>query len=161
MSQEAVRKFVQFHRKDPSKIWQSSLMVPDRVSHAGDAKFVKYHSTKVDPSTLRNPRDGQNYIHDFENGVRFYVLDGDDQRVPPFIVQTDAIVRLGDCIGLCYTTPDGEEIDYEYRPRRQRPGLYATPCGHGLMIVREKAKPEILGLLWGGTLRVESRGIVG
>ena len=66
----AVKKYVEFHRYDPKKIViGSDFEIPDRVYRGGKAKWVAYRSGKVDPSTMRKPKNPVNYIHEHDAGV--------------------------------------------------------------------------------------------
>jgi hypothetical protein len=66
------------------------------------------------------------------------------------------LVRLGQCLGFEYESPSGA-IEAVTEP--PLPELYTITTGRALLVIQGKRR--ICALIWGGKLRVESRGIVG
>lgn len=160
MIKNAVNKYVEFHQFEPTDIgeFSDSFSIPTKARYAGEALFVLYRSGKKDPLTLMTPIDPRDYIHEHEDGVKLYRLDRvSPSRVPNWIHEATALTLLGKCLGFAYTDKDGEEI--EARGTDPLPELYCIPSGKALLVVEDKSR--VVALLWGGKLRVESRGIVG
>jgi len=71
-----------------------------------------------------------------------------------------AIYRLGTCLGFTYSTPEGEEM--EAKVRAPLPELYASASRKVLLVIDTAGNTaKVLAILWGGSMRVEDRGIVG
>lgn len=159
----AIDKYREFHRKEPKVIgeFSSDFYIPTHVLEVGAAKNVLYRSDKIDPETLQQPERPINYIHDHDPGVCVYEPcgedDGDATEVPFWIIESEALVLLGTCLGFAFQ-PDGGEL-VEARVRAPRPQLYTTACGRALLVIQSKRK--VLAMMWGGSLGVEDRGIVG
>jgi hypothetical protein len=159
----AVDKYREFHQKDPKRIGEfgRGFAIPTHVLEVGDAKNVLYRSDKLDPETLEQPDRPINYIHDHDPGVCVYEPCDEDEddatAVPYWIGECEALVLLGTCLGFAFQ-PDGGEL-VEARVRAPRPELYTTPCGRALLVIQSKRK--VLAMMWGGSLGVEDRGIVG
>ncbi len=161
MIKNAINKYVEFHQFEPMDIgeFSRSFSIPKKTRLAGEALFILYRSGKKDPITLITPIDPIDYIHEHSNGVRVYRsdIDGPSKNVPRSISGVSELVRLGDCLGFAYVDHDGDEVEAKGVP--PLPELYCTSSGKSLLVVEEKSK--VVALLWGGKLRVESRGIVG
>lgn len=164
----AVDKYREFHRFDPKDIgpFEPDFSIPDEVVCVGRSLEVLYRSGKVDPETMRKPRRPLSYIHDHEAGVFTHLpawllpVPNDDVElveVPYWIREAPALTLLGQCLGFAYQPEDGDRVDAE--GTRPLPELYCTPDGRALLVVQDKR--EVLALVWGGTLGVEARGIVG
>lgn len=159
----AIDKYREFHRKDPKVVGEFArgFAIPTHVLEIGDAKNVLYRSDKIDPETLAQPERPINYIHDHDPGVCVYEPCDDDDpdatEVPYWILESEALVLLGTCLGFAFQ-PDGGEL-VEARVRAPRPQLYTTPDGRALLVIQSKRK--VLAMMWGGSLGVEDRGIVG
>ena len=165
-AEEAVAKYREFHRFAPTVIgeFESGFRIPRRARLAGSSKWVTYRSGKVDPATLRLPRKPVDYIHEHDAGVTTYVMPapdfeptGKETEVPSFIVEAAALTRLGENLGFCFITPEGDEKVAEGAD--PLPELYTTPCGKGLVVIQDKR--EVLAMMWGGALGVFARGIDG
>lgn len=160
---EAIAKYKEFHRYDPKKVgwFPASFRIPERVYLAGRAVNVRYRSRKVDPETLRRPRNPVDYIHDHDAGVTCYVTEGDigaaEVDVPRIFVETKSLTRLGYCLGFCFEAPDGERCEAE--GRAPLPDLYTTPDGKCLLVIQ--SRKTVLAMMWGGALGVFGRGIDG
>jgi hypothetical protein len=161
---QAVEKYVQFHRLEPRDIgrFSSSFKIPDRMACVGAATHVLYRSDKVDPVTLRKPKAPRNYIHDHDHGVGCYLpLDEGDGAatvaVPYWIRETQALCLLGQCLGFRFRDEGGKLVRAE--GTRPLPELYCTPDGRCLLVIQDKR--HLLAAIWGGVLGVEARGIVG
>jgi len=150
-----------FHRYPPRKIgeFNSSFKIPPRVFKQGKSINVLYRSGKVDPETLKKPRNPVDYIHDHDPGVCTYLVDGDgdDVAVPHWIRDVDALVLIGKCLGFAFEGPDGESV--EAQGKQPLPELYATTNGRALLVI--DGKRTLIAIIWGGKLDVEPRGIVG
>jgi hypothetical protein len=159
----AIDKYREFHRKDPKVVGEfaKGFAIPTHVLEVGDAKNVLYRSDKIDPETLEQPTRPINYIHDHDPGVCVYEPcdddDADATEVPYWVAECEALVLLGTCLGFAFQ-PDGGEL-VEARVRAPRPQLYTTPDGRALLVIQSKRK--VLAMMWGGSLGVEDRGIVG
>lgn len=159
----AIDKYREFHQKDPKTIGEFArgFAIPTHVLEIGDAKNVLYRSDKLDPETLEQPERPINYIHDHDPGVCVYEPcddgDADASTVPYWIAECEALVLLGTCLGFAFEVEGGELV--EARVRAPRPELYTTPCGRALLVIQSKRK--VLAMMWGGSLGVEDRGIVG
>jgi hypothetical protein len=164
VSNEAVEKYVEFHRYEPKEIGEfpASFKIPDRMYLAGKAIWEAYRSSKVDPETLRKPRKPVDYIHENDAGVMTYLAepfeDGDELvDVPVQFRSSVALVRLGQCLGYCHEDADGEPA--EASSTRPLPDLYTTPCGRCLLVIQDRK--HVIAMIWGGGLGVFARGIDG
>jgi hypothetical protein len=162
-AEHAVEKFREFHRYDPQQIvvGPSDFQIPERVYRAGPGVHVCYQSSKVDPETLRRPRQPVDYIHEFDAGVVCYLAsdhdtEGDEVSVPDEFRRVPALTRLGICLGFCFQDA-GAPIEVE--SRRPMPELYTVPDGHCLLVVQ--SRKTVLAMMWGGALGVFARGIDG
>jgi hypothetical protein len=163
---DAVAKYQEFHRFAPTIIgeFEPGFRIPRRARLAGTSKWVTYRSGKVDPATLRLPRKPVDYIHEHDAGVKTYTMPspdfeptGDETDVPSFVIDAPALTRLGENLGFCFVTPEGEEKEAE--GTEPFPELYTTPCGKALLVIQDKR--EVLAMMWGGALGVFARGIDG
>lgn len=152
-------KYEEFHRYAPKKeIWKPDFKIPARMLYAGDSKWVTYRSGKVDPGTLKLPKNPVDYIHEHDAGVKTYIADPEaDTDVPNKFASVTALEKLGECLGFCFTDEDGETV--EAAGKAPLPELYATPDGKCLVVVQSKKK--VLAMIWGGGLGVFARGIDG
>lgn len=160
----AIDKYIEFHQYEPKRIGQFSrnFFIPPEIVCVGDAVHVMYRSGKKDPETLIKPPRPRNYIHDHKPGVKLYRTDrsaeGVHKKVPNYILNSEALYLLGECLGFCYEDYDGEVVDAECK--NPKPELYAVPPhGKALIVIQNKSK--VLAMMWGGKLIVEARGIVG
>lgn len=164
---KAERLFETFHAFEPIDVgeFHPRFRVPRSAALVGDAKVMYYRSDKLNPETHAD-EGWIHYYHDHKDGVRTYLtkevlgkdyLAADIRRVPRWIYQTSALVRIGDCEGLDYEDHDGELR--EIRRTGRAPEWYCVPSGKALLIVQDKK--TVLGIVWGGKLRVEDRGVVG
>jgi hypothetical protein len=153
--------FEAFHRFKPRVVGSFSpdFHVPAKMAKQGRAINVMYRSDKVDPATLKKPRRPVDYIHEHERGVHTYLTNtpGEMVEVPAWIREVDSLVLLGGCIGFTFDDPRGSEI--EAHVNGKMPELYCTPDGRCLMVVQDKT--SLIACMWGGSLGVEPRGIVG
>lgn len=152
--ERAVDKFREFNRFDPKTLtYDAHFEMPKRVRKLGEGVEVLYESMKVIPDNLKRPRKPVGYFHEFEGDVFAYACDGKlDTDVPEFIVKTDALALLGDCMGFSYKGGEAKST-------APLPELYATPCGRALLVIQ--SKKSVLAMFWGGALAVEPRGITG
>lgn len=157
-AQAAKEKFEEFHRKKPTKIFtRATSPIPAKVRELGKAMFVLYRSSKNDPDTGRPVPKPIDYIHEHDAGVHCYSpARGGTVAVPAFIRDAEALVLLGTCLGFAFK--DGGKTR-EAESIKPFPELYATPCGKALLVIQDKT--DVLAIVWGGALGVESRGIVG
>jgi hypothetical protein len=156
----AIEKYEEFSKFAPKKVGEfaASFKLPKRVRCVGEAKSVLYRSDKVDPASGRDPGRGIDYIHEHEGGVNLYVCSGDlDTDVPDRITKVTALTKLGTCLGYDFTYKGGEKG--EAKAKRPMPELYCTPDGKCLLVIQDKK--TVLAMMWGGSLGVEDRGIVG
>lgn len=161
---EAVELYETFHRYQPKQIGEFApgFQIPKVMYKAGPAVWVAYRSGKVDPATLRKPRNPVNYIHDHDAGVGCYLANSRDAggvpstEVPRKFREVPALTRLGHCLGFCYKAAGQER---EAKGVQPYPDLYATPDGRCLLVI-EKRK-VVLAMMWGGGLGVFARGIDG
>ena len=158
----AIKQYIDFHQYEPKSIgsFSRSFHIPTEATFVGPASFVLYRSSKKDPVTMRKPARPIDYIHKHEKGVKLYrtdrAADGPVRRVPKWIHEARALTLLGKCLGFAYFVGD---FEVEAQGRRPLPELYAVPSGKALLVVEGKRK--VVALIWGGSLRVEPRGIVG
>lgn len=163
-AEEAVDKYVEFHRLDPRKIgtFPESFVIPARMAELGTANAVMYRSDKVDPETLRRPAHAVDYIHEHDAGVMTYVRAADapgarSVAVPPEFRDVAALTRLGKFLGFFYIDGAGEK--QEARATQPLPDLYTVPSGKCLLVIQSRR--EVLAMSWGGGLGVFARGIDG
>lgn len=161
--EQAVAKYREFHRYDPRAVgsFPDSFAIPSRIWLAGRSVNVLYRSGKVDPETLKKPRQPINYIHDHNAGVETYLAervdDADYVDVPGRFRDVPALTRLGQCLGFAFEDPTGEIR--EIAGRRPLPDLYTTPDGKCLLVIQ--SRKTVLAMMWGGGLGVFARGIDG
>jgi len=170
----AVDKYVEFHRFGPRQIGEfpSSFAIPSRMYRAGTSKWVTYESSKVDPETLVRPKRPVSYIHEHDAGVTTYLttaggLDLELERVdvPAAFRGTQALTRLGLCLGFCFVDPAGNKR--EARGVRPFPVLYTVPSGRCLIVLELHQErgvihdADVIAMMWGGGLGVFARGIDG
>lgn len=157
----AVTKYRQFHQFGPTKIgeFRDGFQIPREARLAGPARNVMYRSDKLNPAT-GNDEGVIDYIHEHGTGVIVYRTDaecgGELRAVPPWLQRVTSLVRLGQCLGFEYEAPSGV-VEATVEP--PLPELYTITTGRALLVIQNKRR--ICALIWGGNLRVESRGIVG
>jgi hypothetical protein len=158
----AVSMFYGFHQFEPTDVGEfpRGFRIPTDAVRVGDGVNVMYRSDKFNPTTGED--EGViDYIHKHKAGVICCRCDadarGEPQRVPPWIWKTKALIRLGDCLGFEYRDGDGRVV--EARTSGRLPELYTIPSGKALLIIQ--GRRSLKAILWGGTLGVEPRGIVG
>ncbi len=162
-AEDAIAKYREFHRYDPKQVgpFPPSFKIPRTIRRAGPAKWVAYRSGKVDPATLRKPRQPVNYIHEHDAGVVCHLasgIDGETVDVPERFRDVGALTRLGFCLGFCFEDPlDGEPC--EVAGEAPLPELYTTPDGKCLLVIQSRR--TVLAMMWGGGLGVFARGIDG
>lgn len=169
-AKDAVEKYREFHRYDPKSVgsFPRSFVIPTHMYLAGTSKWVTYESTKVDPESLRKPRNPVSYIHEHDAGVTTYLAYSDAilERspnaqlkhvvVPEKFCDVPALTRLGFCLGFCFDGPDGKA---EAEATAPYPDLYTVPDGRCLLVIQSRR--EVLAMMWGGGLGVFARGIDG
>ena len=147
------------------------LVIPTQICLVGEAVQTLYRSDKWENKK-------HDYYHDHDPGVRIgrtdvsgakaNPVDAPDTLGPMVAVPAEiagkrdgiAIYKLGDCLGFTYSTPEGETI--EAKVRSPLPELYATASRKVLLVIDTSGSvAKVLAILWGGSLRVEDRGIVG
>lgn len=160
----ALDMYRSFWRLEPDDVgdFPASFKIPREAILVGDAVHVMYRSGKVDPSTLKQPRNPVDYIHEHDAGVKCYKVgarasEGPVKPVPQWIQNTKQLVLLGECIGFAYNDGD-EDFDTEAGVSKPYPELYTTPNGRALVVVQGRRR--VVALVWGGKLGVEPRGIV-
>jgi hypothetical protein len=157
----AVGKYKEFWRQEPTKVGEfpSSFKIPTRMHKLGKAIHVLYESLKTDPETLKKPKKPLAYIHEHDFGVQICDTQGPaNTDIPDFIVHAPALVCLGQCIGFAwFGDDDGEK--HEAEGTDPLPDLWCTVDGRALLVVQSRRK--VLQIIWGGSLGVEARGIVG
>lgn len=161
----AIRLYEEFHSYSPIKVGEfaNSFRIPRRGNYVGEAKTMYYTSDKLNPTTGED--EGLiSYYHPHEGGVRTYLTDskglkkdGDLRNIPSWIWGTKELVRLGTCDGFDYVDFDGETKKAEGRGRL--PEWYCIPTGKALLVIQDKR--HVVAIMWGGSLRVEWRGVVG
>lgn len=157
---DAEKMFTDFNGKPPRRVgnFKPSFKIPRHVRLLGDSLNILYRSDKVDPATGKQPRGTVDYIHDHDPGVKTYAPDeGGDHETPGWLRDTTSFVLLGKCLGIDYRDEDGEDV--EIGAINPLPELYCTPCGRALLVITGKKLLE--AIIWGGSLTVEDRGIVG
>ncbi|MDX1421551.1 MAG: hypothetical protein R3322_00335 [Kiloniellales bacterium] len=150
----AIHRYGVFQDRDAREIgvFHRSLQIPEAVVPLGPAVNVLYRSDKWNDGT-------HNYIHEFSNGVRAYKpIEGGEGRikaVPRTFRSAKTLTLLGKCLGFTYLEGDDK---IESHTKRPYPELYCVPSGRCLLVIHGKRK--LLGMLWGGKMRIEARGIV-
>jgi hypothetical protein len=151
------REFYQLEPRDVEPLYSSSI--PEHAYLLGEGAHVLYRSDKLNPTTGKD--EGViDYIHEHEGGVMIYGLDpnmGPERSVPRWIHGDgdQVLVALGRCPGFAFHD-DGEVVEVKLAMNRHR--LCALPSGKALVVL-DGGKP--VALIWGGSLGVEARGIVG
>lgn len=159
---KAERLFETFHQYEPVKVddFRRGFSIPREANYVGEAKTMFYSSDKLNPETSED-EGWISYFHEHQGGVRMYVLDddpeGDWRNVPKWIHETKALVRLGDCDGFEYEDFGGEMKKAEATGKK--PEWYCIPSGKALLVIQDKS--HVLAIVWGGSLDVEERGVVG
>lgn len=168
---QAIDLYETFHQFEPHKIkdFHPSFQIPDTVYHVGEAIEMFYYSDKLNPETGED-EGWIGYFHEHEGGVQIYLTDpkcgGDPTDVPYFIKELNdgladdvftGLSRIGDCEGWIWKDLEGKKREAEGTD--PLPEWYAIPSGRALLVIQSKRK--VLAILWGGTLDVEDRGVVG
>lgn len=159
---KAERLFETFHQFEPVKVgdFHTGFKIPREANYVGEAKTMFYSSDKLNPETGED-EGWIRYFHEHEGGVRMYVTDdsrgGEVRKIPKWISDAKALVRLGDCDGWEYEDFDGGTAKAE--STGNKPEWYCTPSGKALIVVQDKK--HVLAIAWGGELCVEWRGVVG
>lgn len=162
---KAERLFETFHQFEPVKVgsFRRGFKIPRDAQYVGEAKTMYYTSDKL------NPESGEDegwirYFHEHEGRVRMYVcdrrlkrFDAELRQIPKWIYNTKALVRIGDCDGFDYIGFDGKLKTAD--AVGAKPEWYAVPSGKALLVIQDKQR--VLAIVWGGSLRVEWRGVVG
>lgn len=161
----ALLKYEEFHRYEHKRIIVGrGFEFPRTMYRAGQALWVTYRSSKVDPETLRKPRHPVDYIHEHDAGVYTYLAsskdaDGPAVEVPAKFCDVTALTRLGINLGFAYKMPDGFKQEVKATRAGGYPELYTTPDGHCLLVI--EARTKVIAMMWGGGLGVYPRGIDG
>lgn len=155
---DAVAKYREFNSFDPKElVYGATFEMPKRAQLLGDAVSVQYRSRKVIPDNGVRPRGWIYYTHDHSKGCMTYAPDPHgDVEVPSFLIKSDALTLLGECVGFHWKNDEGEG---EGIARAPYPELYTTANGRALFVIQNKR--TVLAMSWGGRLGVEDRGIVG
>lgn len=148
---KGVEAYFEFHQLNATKIGVFvGLKIPNKLSRAGDSKWIAYRSSKWSGKPA-------NYIHDHSHGAHTYKPGaGNMYDVPYAATRAKTLVRLGHCLGFEYEDSKGP---VEAVVRAPYPELYCTPDGSVLLVIEDKRK--LLAMIWGGSLDVTKRGIVG
>lgn len=151
-----------FHQFEPTSVGEFSRQfeIPSVARHVGKGKTMLYTSDKLNPESGRD--EGYvSYFHTHEDGVKICVTDesvpGRWCRIPRWIREVEVLVLLGQCDGYEFENFEGEL--QEARAVGRRPEWYCVPSGKALLVVQDKR--SVLALVWGESLRVEWRGVVG
>ena len=151
---KGLEMFWEFHQLEPVKAgeFNRGFKIPSEIACVGDGLWITYASTKWTGKR-------ENYIHDHEQGVKYYRPDVKENKRSTIITAHKAktLVRLGDCLGFSYKDKDGKEV--EASVKRPYPELYCTPDGSVLLVIEGKRK--LLAMAWGGHLDVKQKGICG
>ena len=160
--QRAEKMFETFNGFDPTDVgeFHQSFSIPREAYYRGTAKTMFYSSDKLNP--ISGEDEGMiQYFHDPKVGVRLYTMsehdDLDVRNIPKWIHGVNALVRLGDCDGFEYEDFTGKLI--KASATKRKPEWYCIPSGKALLAVQDKR--DVLAIVWGGTLSVEWRGVVG
>ena len=144
---DGVKKYMEFHQLEPKRISTFAFKIPKTMRRVGAAEWTAYRSSK-----WTGKKD--NYIHEHSAGVHIYA-SGREYDVPLHIRDTKTLVRLGDCLGY-----DTKKFDDRSAVEKSRyPSLYCTANGRALLVVEGRSK--LIAMIWGGSLGVTARGIVG
>lgn len=156
--ERAVAKYIEFNRLDPKEIVTDlHFEWPARMRCMGESTWVTYKSRKIIPDNMKKPKTPVDYIHEHDAGVKLYVPDGAlDTELPKFIRECKALTLLGECTGFGFKKSDGKG---EATGKRPYPELYCTPDGRALVVIQSKR--DLVAIMFGGSLGVEGRGIVG
>lgn len=161
-TKEAERLYRIFHQFEPRKVgaFASGFSIPRRATHVGEAKTMYYTSDKLNPTTGED-EGAQRYYHPHEGDVYMLVTDKGAQghvvEVPRWIHGVGSLVLLGQCDGFEYEDFDGDLQEAQATGRK--PEWYCIPSGKALLVVQDKKK--VLAIVYGGSLDVEWRGVVG
>lgn len=159
---KAERLFETFHSYDPIKVgsFHRQFRIPREASHVGEATVMYYMSDKLNPISGKD-EGWIPYFHEHGGGVRMYIpgdIEGVELRkIPKWIWNTEALVRLGDCDGFEFVDFDDNVV--KAKATGTKPEWYCTPSGKALLVIQSKR--SVLALAWGGTLSVGWRGVVG
>lgn len=158
-NKKAEKLYSDFHKYDPECIEElpGEFVLPTKCTFLGPALYVLYQSSKKDPITYEIPNAPQNYIHEHKAGVGAYVPNAGHKKVPKYIHGCTHLVYLGKSLGFGYIDKNESEVIIKHDPRKTE--LYAIPSGKALLIADRRT--SVSALIWGGSLNVEPRGIVG
>lgn len=162
MSHKAQKLFEEFHQFEPTKVGNFSrgFRIPREALYVGEAKTMFYTSNKLNPETHED-EGCIAYFHEHEGDVRMHVLDesrdGRWRKVPKWIWGVKALTKLGTCDGFEYIDFGGETKKAKSTGRK--PEWYCVPSGKALLVIQDKR--SVLAIVWGGSLNVEPRGVVG
>lgn len=142
--------------RDPRQIGQfPGLVWPKKCCIVGKANHVMYSSDKWETKK-------HDYIHEHESGVVVALFDPEldlNDDVPKFVLESETVYLLGDCLGFEGETDDGEIIEAVGGKGDE---LYAIPSNRALIVINVSGKvARVEAMIWGGGLNVIDRGIVG
>jgi hypothetical protein len=143
--------------REPRQIGQlPGLVMPARCCIAGQAVHVMYRSDKWE-------KRAHDYIHEHDAGVKVGLLDTQfgelTDAVPDIIRKVETLYLLGACLGFAFVDGDGNEVEAKCGKGDE---LYAIPSNRALVVLNTKgAVAKVQALIWGGSLNVIDRGIVG
>jgi len=154
---QAVEVFEDFHSFDHRNVgaFDSRMRIPAAVWVSGPCKYVTYKSDKWNEGM-------HEYIHTVTSFPRvkmgLSVQRPGSQRiaVPKKIQEVEALTFIGRCTGYSYVDGDGEPVEATTSAQHE---WYWSPSARALFVVQSKR--TVKAVVWGGSLNVEPRGIVG
>lgn len=159
----AVRTYEDFNAAPHHKIQAfkgGGVRIPEQLVYAGPAVHVTYRSSKWgEPKPV-------DYIHEITSRGRVVCAlapsvvrnpNGQRVNVPAAVREAETVAQIGEkALGLAYEGDDGEEYEIRLSGRCK---WFWSPHARALYAIRDHQ--TLVGVLWGGALDIEPRGIVG
>lgn len=151
--ERAAKLYTDFHAYDPRDVRELKVNAPSSARAGGPCVWVTYRSDKWNDGT-------HDYIHEIESRVKAADLassDGKTIAIPQRIFQKQVYTQLGNAaLGMAYRK-DGAVAEVKF----PRGTIWLWSAKGKALIAVHRPKGKVLGVVWGGRLGVEPRGIVG
>jgi hypothetical protein len=145
--------YKEWHQKDPRRVTKKKRNIPDTLFKIGKAKEILYESKKWEKKNFT-------YVHSPMTSTAFYehCFEDDDKEVSTAKLMGGSLdsiplTHLGEVLEFTVELNDGEEYSM---PLHGKPMLCSTVDKKAIVILDSKG----IIVCRGGTMRVDSRGII-